>query len=82
MANAFGSGLRLAARKINPLKPIVQPMPKKGIQPVTPPVIPMTTQPTTAPSVPPITTQPVQQPVNSQSSLIKDVLRRKRMLEI
>ena len=85
MANAFSNGLRIAARKINLTKPIIQPMPKQGIQPVVPPVSPMTTQQQmTTPQVPPTTTQPAVQPMvqTSQSSLIKDVLRRKRMLEI
>jgi hypothetical protein len=83
MANAFSNGLKIAATRmgsIAALKP--QKPPLQGIYPVKP--LPSTMNvpaQTVQQQVPAVTPQSVQPP-GMQSSLIKDVLRRKRMLEI
>lgn len=81
MTSAFANGLRMVGNKRipTPKKPVIPAQPPlQGTQPVAPPVSPMTVPgQTVQQQVPVVTPQ-----VGTQGSLIKDVLKRKRMLEI
>lgn len=84
MQSAFGNGLRMVGIKRNQLlaKKVVTPLPMKGIDPVVPPQSAMGTPGIGVQPVNPIATPQMQQTQGTQGSLVKDVLRRKRMLEI
>ena len=79
MTSAFANGLRIVGNKrIQLPKKPVTPMPPQTTQPVTPPISPMTVPgQTVQQQVPAVTPQ-----IGVQGSLVKDVLKRKRMLEI
>lgn len=90
MANEFSKGLRIAGNRLNPKRPVLNPLPPKMVQPVVPP--PQTVQPVypqPVEQVAPVTQSTAQQPSGippiapkGTVSPLQEVLRRKRMLEI